>query len=339
MRFLNWLKSFFVKSAPQIAASTKYQWQDEWTKYIRNFFYFLPDVLEASDFNQLHRNFNILTREEKADLLAAFIKELCLYESGFNPLSESVDVGKASDKNTWSVGLMQVSASDQENLGINLGYTYEDLKNPIKNLHLGLTILVNQIKKRGKIFIPKGEKGNPGVYWAVIHPGGKYDKTNLILAKTRAMQLDIAGRSNPEPQNEVHVPWYGIAQKEKGVAEISGGKHNPRIIEYGKATTLEPSDDETPWCAIFVCWCLEKVGYKSTNSAWARDYLNYGIKLAKPQEGCIVVFSRGANSGHVGFFVSETEDHVLVLGGNQDNKVCTQFYPKSRVLGYRWPIK
>jgi uncharacterized protein (TIGR02594 family) len=144
-----------------------------------------------------------------------------------------------------------------------------------------------------------------------------------------------------EPTIAIFTPkespsWYTIALQEIGVTEIVGECNNPKIIEYGSVTTLKPTTDEIPWCADFICWCIEKAGLWSTKSSWARDYLTWGIHVETPKLGCIAIFSRG-DSGHVGFYVKETETDILVLGGNQGNKVCMQWYPKAHLLGYRWP--
>jgi len=104
------------------------------------------------------------------------------YESGYNPKTSSVDVGKPGDKDTYSVGLYQMSVVDQKNYKIPLGYKLDDLLTAKPNIHLAIEIFALQIAKRGKVFIPKGE---PGLYWAVIHPGGKYDKTKEIIARTK----------------------------------------------------------------------------------------------------------------------------------------------------------
>jgi len=133
--------------------------------------------------------------------------------------------------------------------------------------------------------------------------------------------------------------WLVIAEGEIGVKEIDGSGNNPRVIEYHSVTSLKATDDETAWCASFVSWCLEQAGIKSTRSAAARSYLNWRIKLDKPIIGCIVVFKRGTSktSGHVAFYMGETEHSILVLGGNQGNKVGIAKYSKVDLLDYRWP--
>ncbi len=83
--------------------------------------------------------------------MEAFFKRLIYFESGYNPLSESVYVGTPNDKQTWSVGLLQLSGVDKSNLGLPVGFHYEGLKNPENNIIQGIAIMVNQINKRGKI--------------------------------------------------------------------------------------------------------------------------------------------------------------------------------------------
>lgn len=135
------------------------------------------------------------------------------------------------------------------------------------------------------------------------------------------------------------TPWMTVAHREIGQKEIAGSKHNPRIVKYHSFTTLKATEDEIAWCASFVCFCLETSGYKSTKNAWARSFLNLGAKLAKGRYGAICVFSRGANSGHVGFYLDETDTQIYVLGGNQGNSVSKAWYNKDRLLGVRWPVE
>ncbi len=143
--------------------------------------------------------------------------------------------------------------------------------------------------------------------------------------------------------------WYEIAQKEHGETEIKGNKHNDRIIQYHQATSLKALDDETAWCASFINWCLKEGNITYTNSAAAISFEKYGIKVARNQlqVGDIVVFKRGSGKNaswqrHVGFFAGQRrningQDQILILGGNQSNKVSYQWYSVKRITAIRRP--
>jgi uncharacterized protein (TIGR02594 family) len=151
------------------------------------------------------------------------------------------------------------------------------------------------------------------------------------------------------PPNTIHAPslrdledppWLKAAYGEVGIKEAAGPLDNPRVIAYHMSTTLDKAaaqKDETPWCSSFTNWCMEQAGYRGTDSAWARSWLQWGRPLEVPQRGCVVVFSRGTSSGHVAFFIKEVGPNILCLGGNQSDSVCEALYPKHRLLGYRWP--
>lgn len=151
--------------------------------------------------------------------------------------------------------------------------------------------------------------------------------------------------TDPSGRTRQHFPfWLKRADDEVGVAEYPGPSHNERILEYHAKTGLGATDDETPWCSSFCCWVLEKEGFTSTRSAAALSWLRWGRVIEEPRLGCIVVFERRdangvviPNRGHVGFWMGEDGPDVLVLGGNQSNKVGINRLPKSRVIGYRWP--
>lgn len=142
--------------------------------------------------------------------------------------------------------------------------------------------------------------------------------------------------------------WLEIAEKEVGVHEVKGGE-NPRILEYHAATTLGAREDEIPWCAAFVCWCLEQANLPSTKSAAAISFATYGTKLKEPREGCIVVIRQrkkgadaatGSSSGnHVAFFEAIVDNRISLLGGNQSDSVKSSTFGLSsyEVVAYRWP--
>ena len=132
--------------------------------------------------------------------------------------------------------------------------------------------------------------------------------------------------------------WLKAARAYLGLAEISGIKHNPVILRWLTSLKAWWSEDETPWCGTFVAAALRESGLPVAK-AWyrAKAWLEYGTQLVTPKVGCIVVFDR-AGGGHVGFVVGHDEQgRLMVLGGNQGNKVSIAPFDVSRVLGYRWP--
>lgn len=140
---------------------------------------------KAKDTSFFAPNIANMTRAEKMRAWAEIIVAMCYYECAWNPASAGKDVGP-DEHNFWSVGLLQLSQVDQKNYGFQFGFTWEDLKDPHKNLKLGLAILARQFDKRGVWLIRKGEGG---LYWAVIHPGGKYDKSEAIRARVQKALL------------------------------------------------------------------------------------------------------------------------------------------------------
>lgn len=146
-------------------------------------------------------------------------------------------------------------------------------------------------------------------------------------------------RKNPAPPAAVN--WLTVAEKYLGTTEVKGAKHNPVIVKWWAAIRMHFTDDETPWCAGFVGGVLEECGIRSTRSAAARSYENWGQKLSQPALGCIVVFWRGRPSGsfgHVGFVAGRDQfGNLMVLGGNQGDAVNIRPFSWGRVLDYRWP--
>lgn len=139
---------------------------------------------------------------------------------------------------------------------------------------------------------------------------------------------------------EAEPAWLEIARRELGVTEIPGASHNARILEYHAVTTLRATADEVPWCSSFACWVMEAAGIRSTRSAAARSWLQWGRAIDEPMTGCVVVLKRGAPpAGHVGFFVGLDGGRIALLGGNQSNQVRIARFPMADVLGYRMPVE
>ncbi len=144
-----------------------------------------------------------------------------------------------------------------------------------------------------------------------------------------------------KPQTGSQPGWMSIAWAELGEHEIGGPATNPSIRAlYRDAGHASVTSDEVPWCAAFVGACLKRAGLSGTNSLLARSYLSWGRSILVPRLGCVAVFSRGSNPahGHVGFWVGETLDSILVLGGNQSDSVSVEPVARTRLLAYRWPV-
>jgi uncharacterized protein (TIGR02594 family) len=144
-----------------------------------------------------------------------------------------------------------------------------------------------------------------------------------------------------------YSPWMAEAKALLGLKEVPGHIHEARIVSMWARLGLAFRDDETPWCAAYVGYCLEEAGFKSTRSASARSYLKWGRPVGfggaflwdSLPYGAVVVLDRPGSSwsGHVGFYAGcPAKGHVALLGGNQGNAVSVAQFPTTRVIGVRW---
>lgn len=204
----------------------------------------------------------------------------------------------------------------------------------------------------GAGFADKIITANPFLKTREGSPRSVSDVLTLIgeaLERCEGKYLALKGTA---PTGEVNAApkWLHVAfgEMNRGVHEMAGERHDDAIISYLASTTLpeEHHKDETAWCSAFVNWCIEQVGLKGTRSASARSWLEFGEEVDVPQLGEIVVFWRGEREGrfgHVGFFIDEDDDNIVVLGGNQTDPeksvgaVCIKPYPRKRLLGFRRP--
>ncbi len=172
--------------------------------------------------------------------------------------------------------------------------------------------------------------------WCLVKaPGMPGGPTGAVRLEQIRFEEHGGSERSPDP-----VPgWMFHAWGELGVAEVAGlRRNNPRIMEYHATTGNSDKNDELPWCSSFANWCMMKAGIVGTLRAGARTWSHWGHELRIPRPGCVVVFKRlDSTHGHVAFFVRSTSQHIFVLGGNQDNRVCVKAREWADVINFRWP--
>ena len=131
-----------------------------------------------------------------------------------------------------------------------------------------------------------------------------------------------------------------IALSQFGIKEIPGKEDNPEVVKYFNEIGFDGAKlkDETAWCSAFANWVCKTAGVAYTKKLNARSWLLVGDEIKEPKMGDVVVLWRESKSswkGHVGFYISEDDKNIFVLGGNQNNQVNIKPYSKNRLLGFR----
>lgn len=159
-----------------------------------------------------------------------------------------------------------------------------------------------------------------------------------LLEAEAALRDVAAGLESPIEIRGNPPKWFLVAKGELGQKEIPGDENNPRILEYLADTNFEgEKNDEVPWASAFANWAFGKAGMQGTGSTNPYKWLKWGVQLKEPRLGALVLLARLNGMPSVCFFVSQTEDSILCLGGNFANAVSISALPKDRLIGYRWP--
>lgn len=133
--------------------------------------------------------------------------------------------------------------------------------------------------------------------------------------------------------------WMKTATLFCGLKEVPGPRHNSTILGWLGALRAWWRDDETPWCGVFVAYCLKESGLPCPRLYMrAKAWGEYGslLRTGSLSPGAILVFDR-IGGGHVGFYAGEDDRHYFVLGGNQANAVSIMKLAKARLITSRWP--
>lgn len=150
---------------------------------------------------------------------------------------------------------------------------------------------------------------------------------------------------------------YDRAKRFEGLAEKGGRQSNPLVMAMLKMRVQPgglidfdgwPGDDEVPWCgAAMQFWAVLEGFPVPPLPLRARSWLQVGRPIAwrRARMGNdFVVLKRGPGDqpgpevldapGHVGLYAGHTEaGAVLVLGGNQGDRLCVRTFSMSDVLG------
>lgn len=131
-----------------------------------------------------------------------------------------------------------------------------------------------------------------------------------------------------------------------GVLEHKGRDNNPDITAWAKEVGGNVKDvytnDEIPWCGLFLAICAKRAGYAlPKDPLWALNWGTFGNKQSVAMLGDVLTFIRktstGATAGHVAIYVGEDESAYHTLGGNQSDCVCITRMAKNRLYAIRRP--
>lgn len=211
---------------------------------------------------------------------------------------------------------------------------YNRLKNPGTRVILGLLkdkkIVQRALNNMGRDLVVDGDIGNITI--AAIK-----SVNNRVLHE----KIEYLLYGEREKPSYTHLDWVKIAYRELGTKEIPGKKRsNHRVEQYHDATGyLSWALDDIPWCGSFVGFVMMKAGYEIPERAGtALEWLEFGKALHKPMMGAIAVKTRNGG-GHVTFVVgvSEDDEYVYCLGGNQNDEVNIQRYRVTDFVDFRIP--
>lgn len=196
-------------------------------------------------------------------------------------------------------------------------------------------------------------------------------KTKASYEQAKALwDAQIGAAAEPVgPQNPPPTPGKGfigkpgrpiaemitiLASREVGVKEEGGNNRGAQIVEYQKATWLDPAP--WPWCAAFVCWVVQEAlkttraphDFKRPRTAgawdferWAREDGGSKVTLIKPprgfQPGDIICFT----FSHIGIVektspsststVTTIEGNTGPSGGREGDGVWRKTRPVSKI--------
>ncbi|HEV2557972.1 MAG TPA: hypothetical protein VGU45_05040 [Microvirga sp.] len=146
---------------------------------------------------------------------------------------------------------------------------------------------------------------------------------------------------------EADPPWLAEALRLKGLQEQKGEASNPVLLWMARKLGLLNFVDADPWCSLFAAHCLRITlpdEPMPRHLLWSRAFAKWGVPLAKPVRGALLVNWRGKriedDLGHCSFLLEDTDfGHFKTIGGNVGDRVDVSLVRKDRIVpnGIRWP--
>ena len=165
---------------------------------------------------------------------------------------------------------------------------------------------------------------------------------HTLAASLALLPAQTGAGPEPDRSRGDQLPWIAEGLKVLGLHETRDNAALRAWLKSDGKTLGDPS--ALPWCGDYVETCIKAalpfepfIGALATNPYFARNWGTFGESCILAY-GCIVVFERGPNSGHVGFAVGQDADNIYVLGGNQGDAVSVVRIAHHRLLATRWPV-
>ena len=157
----------------------------------------------------------------------------------------------------------------------------------------------------------------------------------------RALTIAIGDNGGPPLRRTAdRPPWLVLAAADIGTVEGIGKGNNPKVLAYFRDAGFPGiKDDAVAWCAAGAGAWLWRSGHGRSGSLAARSYETWGVGLSKPALGAVGVKKRkgGGWLGHVGFVVGASAAKIILLGGNQNDRVSVASFDRDEFTGFRWP--
>jgi uncharacterized protein (TIGR02594 family) len=141
------------------------------------------------------------------------------------------------------------------------------------------------------------------------------------------------------PPAELMPPWMAEMHRRMGLHEV---RDKASLISWLKIGKYLGDPSRLPWCGDALETAMVKTLPNEpvpNNPFWAQAWKDFGVGVGAPKVGSIGVIRWNASSGHVGIVAAYDAkgQRVLLLGGNQSDKISLSWFKLSAFIAFRWP--